>query len=245
MKKTNILILFMFVIFFSFNIPISAEPMEMIPIDEIALINSIPTKTNSIANITFDSNIGIDNIENSNYKINLKNLKNETAQITIRLNWQIKPQNITATINNAPINIIKESEYYNNVRYKIQTNILPENEKTIDLSYTILKIPNQWNLGLWALDYNYNSPININFDYNTNEYPNTKITYTGNINFDYPPYKPTCNNCIYENNNVKITDTNYFYINWQKQRTPIRAMSVYLIMVFAIIYGLIKKRNIN
>ena len=242
MKKTNILILLIFTFILPFSIPAFAEP---IPIEEMILQDHIPTKTNAIVNITFDTKITLDNLEISNYKIHIKNLKNETAQTTISLNWKIIPQHVNATINDVPLKIIKESEYYNNVRYKIQTNILPKNEQTIELSYAVLKIPNQWNLGLWALDYNHNTPVNIYFEYSSNDYFNTKTTYSGNIAFNYTPYKPSCSNCIYENNNVIITDANYFYVNWQKQRTPIRALSVYLIMIFAIIYGIIKKRNMN
>ena len=242
MKNTKNFISLTITFLFFIITPIFAEPN---PIEEIMPLDYNSKNTNAIVNITFDTKITHENLEISNYKIHIKNLKNETAQSTISLNWKIIPQYVNATINGVPQKITKESEYYNNVRYKIQTNILPENEKTIELSYAVLKIPNQWNLGLWALDYNHNTPFNIYFEDKTNDYFNTKTTYSGNIAFDYTPYKPSCNNCIYENNNVIITDANYFYVNWQKQRTPIRALSVYLIMVFAIIYILIKKRNVD
>ncbi len=243
MKKLILFIVFAFALVFSINAQANAEPSEMMLLEEAIPADYDSTKTNAIVNTTFETRIGNDNIEKSNYKIHIKNLENKTAETTINLNWQIKPQEITATIDGDTANIIKESEYYGNTRYKIQTAISPESEKTIDITYTILKTPNRWNVGLWALDYNYNTPINIYLNYQTNDYTNTKITYSGNIAFDYTPYKPTCNNCIYENDIVKINEANYFYLNWQKKRTPVRAGIVYFIMVTAIIYYLIRKRK--
>lgn len=243
MKKLILFIVFAFALLVSINAQANAEPSEMMLLEEAIPIDYDATKTTAVINTTFDTIIGNNNIEKSNYKIHIKNLENKTAEITINLNWQIKPQKINATIDGTPITIIKESEYYDNTRYKIQTDILPESEKTIDIAYTILKTPNRWNVGLWALDYNYNTPINIYLNYKTNDYTNTKITYSGNIAFDYPPYKPACTNCIYENGIVKVNNANYFYLNWQKKRTPVRAGIVYFVMFSAIIYYLIKKRK--
>jgi len=98
-------------------------------------------------------------------------------------------------------------------------------------------------VGLWALQYNYNSPINLQLSSKNEDYIRTYTKYDGKIRLGYEPSKLSCSSCIQEGKTITVEDSDYFYVNWEKERVPYRAGILYLMMIFGIMYYLVKKRR--
>ncbi|MBW6451399.1 MAG: hypothetical protein K0B02_01600 [DPANN group archaeon] len=215
-----------------------------VPVEELDLSISSGydgSNTNIKTITTFEVLIDEDNSEISKYNIIVKNNNNYTIESKVNINFQVKPDFIEAYLAGNKIDIITKSDLYGNSRYTIKFDMLPFTNETIYILYTTLLVPNMWNIGLWGLQYNYNTPINMEFKTENYDYLKYQNLNFGNITFGYELYNVQCNNCIYKDNIAKITDENYFFLNWEKKRIPVKSGIVYIIMVFALGSFIIKK----
>ena len=194
--------------------------------------------------IEFISEIDENNMEFTNYTITAENKQNYTLKGDLRIYFDFMPEHLSVLVDGEEAEIITESESYQSSRYLVKFTLAPEEAKTMDIDYAMLKVPQRWNIGLWSLKYYYNSPLNFHFETKDDEYfEQGNIRYDGEIFFNYDISDVSCNNCVYADNKVTVEDASYFSMNWEKKRIPIKAGIVYLCMIFAIVIYLAKKRK--
>ncbi|MBW6461920.1 MAG: hypothetical protein K0B07_02645 [DPANN group archaeon] len=208
-------------------IPISMD-------DENAQIN---------ADISFKVEIDETNMETSEYSINILNSGNYSVKGYVEIYMVFIPKRIKVIVDGEEADIITQEKSYTNSRYRVNIDMDADSNRTIDVTYQILKTPRQWNVGLWALQYNYNSPINLQFSSKKEDYVRTNFNYEGKIDLGYEPSKLNCNNCIQDGNTITVNDSDYFYVNWEKKRVPYRAGVLYIFMIIGIVYYLVKMRK--
>ena len=195
------------------------------------------------ADISFAVEIDDTNMETSEYSIDITNSGNESVEGYIEIYMAFIPETIEVLVDGEEVDIITQEESYRNSRYRVKIDMDADSNSTVDINYEILKTPQQWNVGLWALQYNYNSPINLQFSSMKEDYIRTDINYDGTIVIGYEPSKLSCNNCVQDGNTITVEDSNYFYVNWEKKRVPYRAGILYLLMIVGIVYYLVKMRK--
>ncbi|NOQ55495.1 MAG: hypothetical protein GQ477_01675 [Nanohaloarchaea archaeon] len=195
------------------------------------------------ADISFAVEIDDTNMETSEYSIDITNSGNESVEGYINIYIPFIPERIKVLVDGEEVDIITQEESYRNSRYHVNIDMDALSNSSVEVNYKILKIPQQRNVGLWALQYHYNSPINLQFSSTKEDYVRTDINYDGKIVIGYEPSKLSCNNCVQDGNTITVSDSNYFYINWEKKRVPYRAGILYLLMISGIVYYLVKMRK--
>ena len=195
------------------------------------------------ADTIFEAAIDENNIEHAEYHIHIENENNYSIETYLEIHFQFIPENIDVYRDGKKADIITESESYTGSRYRLKFIIPDSGNSSVDISYTILKTPLTWDIGIWNLRYQYSSPVNLQFISGYDRYLNYDRRYTGNITFGYEPHNVICNNCIYKDNTVRIEDETYFHVNWDKKRIPVRSGIIYIAMILAIAYYVAGKRK--
>ncbi|MCK5594456.1 MAG: hypothetical protein KAI18_04385 [Candidatus Aenigmarchaeota archaeon] len=195
------------------------------------------------ADISFAVEIDDTNMETSEYSIDITNSGNESVEGYVEIYMAFIPETIEVLVDDEKVDVITQEESYRNSRYRVKIDMDALSNSRVDINYEILKTPQQWNVGLWALQYNYNSPINLQFSTTKEDYIRTDINYDGTIVIGYEPSKLSCNNCVQDGNTITVEDSNYFYVNWEKKRVPYRAGILYILMIAGIVYYLVKMRK--
>ena len=231
-----------FIVLSVFMIPSAYAQVEII--EEIAIPIGVDDSYSQVnADISFIVEIDKENIEKSEYILNLSNLGNDSIEGYVELQMGFIPEWVNVLIDGENAEVIKQQESYTGSRYRVKIDMEPKSNNSIEISYEVLKTPQQWNVGLWALQYNYNTPINVQFSSTEEEYVRTNTNYDGQIVLGYEPSKLNCNNCVLNGNTITVDDSNYFYVNWEKKRVPYRAGILYLLMIAGIVYYLVKMRK--
>jgi len=205
------------------------------------LIQDMDETAHANAEVSFIVDIDENNIEKSEYKLEISNQENYSVEGYIEIYMEFIPETIEVLVDGEKADIITQEESYTNSRYRVKMDIAPESNVIVEIDYKILKTPQQWNVGLWALQYNYNSPINLQFSSKKEDYIRTYMKYDGMITLGYEPSKLRCSSCVLEGKTITVEDSDYFYVNWEKKRVPYRAGILYLVMIFGIMYYLVKK----
>ncbi len=220
-----------------------ASPLHgQIIVDERAiLIPDWDDTAQANAEVSFIVDIDENNMERSEYKLDISNQENYSIEGYVEIYMAFIPETIEVLVDGEKADIIIQEESYTNSRYRVKIDIAPESNVIVEIDYEILKTPQHWNVGLWALQYNYNSPINLQLSSKKDDYIRTYMKYNGKITLGYEPSKLSCNNCVSEGNTITVEDSDYFYVNWEKKRVPYRAGILYLMMIFGIMYYLVKK----
>lgn len=236
MVKYNIIIV-------AFLCLLLASPIHgQIIVDERAIL--IPDRDDTAqvnAEVSFIVDIDEYNMETGEYVIEINNSVNYSIEGYIEIYMEFIPETIEVLVDGEKADIITQEESYTNSRYRVKIDIAPESDISVEVDYKILKTPQQWNVGLWALQYHYNSPINMQFSSREEDYIRTYSKYDGKITLGYEPSKLSCSSCISEGKTITVEDSDYFYVNWEKKRVPYRAGILYLVMIFGIMYYLVKK----
>lgn len=206
-------------------------------------------------NITYDiqSVIAKDNMETATYIITAKNVVNTTTDLTLTANFNYRPEELVLKVDGEleEFRLAFENEDYGNVRYENKFSLAPDETKEFEIDFERLVVPNKYEISLWGLDYNYNTPINLNYNFDSwvyeNYYVRSNREYMGRLELGYEPSSLNCNGCTFDRaKNVAVLDnSSWFNINWEKERIPLTSSIVYLLMVAAII-GLVlraKKKN--
>ncbi len=211
-------------------------------VDERAIIIQDRDETAQInAEISFIVDIDENNMEKSEYKLDISNQENYSIEGYIEVHMAFVPETIEVLVDGEKADVITQEESYTNSRYRVKIDIAPENDIIVEIDYKILKTPQQWNVGLWALRYHYDSPINLQLSSKKEDYIRTYTKYDGKITLGYEPSKLSCSSCISEGKTITVEDSDYFYMNWEKERVPYKAGIMYLVMIFGIMYYLVKK----
>ena len=231
-----------FMMLFVFMVSPAYAQVEMV--EDMAIPIGINDDNAEIdADISFAVDINENNMETSEYSIDILNSGNTSVEGYIEVYMSFIPEQIEVLVDGEEADIITQEESYTNSRYRVKIDIGAQSNSSVDINYEILKTPQQWNVGLWALQYHYNSPINLQFSSKKEDYVRTNINYDGTIVIGYEPSKLSCNNCVQDGNTITVEDSNYFYVNWEKKRVPYRAGIVYIFMIAGIVYYLVKMRR--
>jgi len=232
---------------------LSSFALALVPMPVgIDAVGRIPE--NGIAvGINIDSDISLDNIESAKYTIQLSNPTNFTMFVKLPITFNYKPESISLERNGKAAELSAETEQQYFATYSERIGLEPNENATYVLAYKALRTPNEY--GVWALKYYYTPPISFFEAVRQDNVPAPAvISYSGEIRFGYPVDKVSCGGCVQADSTseradlsrysiVKINGKEYFSLNWEKKRTPIRAGIVYLMLLAGILLAIVRART--